>query len=231
MGNNNYHDDGADFPLAMIDPRADCCVMTNVLMSESMFIRGESLRQNWEHPTIQRVHTTATPVSVNPDNPWHRVRCPDWSILFVKFLSPEHRLLEQQPEPSRIENENDMSDTKKKPAPPTKKKPAAEAKPVAAPAASKSAKPSKPPKAQRQPGPGEEWKYWLRERVQTAASKQLGTAANRSTIREGLSTAKTFTDTVKFLERAQLVGPSQIDPKLQAFLDQVFEDGKMIVKA
>jgi hypothetical protein len=204
-----------DFKLEQLDPLAKCCVITDVKACESGFSSGEGIRQNWESGLIQRVHQLDTPASANPDCPWYRCLCPDGSTIFIKFLSSSNRLIDElTSKPTSSINTMADKETATKKTPPPRKK-AAEVKPVKAPKSKTTTKPVKAPK------PKGNYK-WLQFRFNAQATDALSTGDNRGAIREGLKSADSFTGAVAFLERANAVGPSTIDPKLAAFLDEFF---------
>jgi hypothetical protein len=144
-----------DFHLDQLHPDARVCVVSDLKESESIFATGDGVRQRWQDSRIQRVHQLATPVSLDPEHPWHRVLCPDGSALFIKFLSLGCQLIDESPTKLGKTNATNMKKTpppKKgastKKAPPFKKP----AKPVAPPTGgSTKTKPVKPPKPQHDP--------------------------------------------------------------------------------
>jgi hypothetical protein len=188
-----------DFHLDQLHPDARVCVVSDLKESESIFATGDGVRQRWQDSRIQRVHQLATPVSLDPEHPWHRVLCPDGSALFIKFLSLGCQLIDESPTKLGKTNATNMKKTpppKKgastKKAPPFKKP----AKPVAPPTGgSTKTKPVKPPKpAGNYP--------WLLNRLKAQATDALSTGENRSTIRAGLKDAKDFKEVRSFAERA-----------------------------
>lgn len=209
-----------DFRLAELHPAAQLVVMLDVKSGDSGFTSGNGLREHWESSDLQRVHQLATPPS-SGEEPWRRCLCPDGSTLFVKFLSPDNRLLDgaqlKLPEQSNPDPMPTPPPAKK--AAPPKKSTTPATKPVAAPKTNAKTKVVKEPKA-----PGNT--PWLHDRLcaqTTATGSPLAIEdASRSNVKAGLKSSKTFTGAVAFLERSSVIGESKIDPKLGAFLDFFF---------